>query len=256
MVQRWLEWAQLKAKVPKCRSMAIQASTGKRVSLTLSISGRVIPPAEDGAFKFLGMPVRVHSSNDDARSALRGSLLQMLTEIDKTPLTRQQKLRLFKQGVCPRLSWPLLVEDFPVTWMERVLQPLATKALKELAGLARHSNTSILFLPAKRGGLALPSLVKQHKKLQASKMVQLITSHDPGVRKVADLRLLEERKRQRMKFRPAVLVDSIRTQDHPQSRRALTGAVNTLLAEDEDEGLQSLTLPASSPRRDGQGLGG
>ena len=237
MVQCWLEWAQLKAKVPKCRSMAIQASTGKRVSPTLSISGRVIPPAEDGAFKFLGMLVRVHSSNDDARSALRGSLLQMLTAIDKTPLTRQQKLRLFKQGVCPRLSWPLLVEDFPVTWLERVLQPLATKALKEWAGLARHSNTSILFLPAKRGGLALPSLVRQHKKLQASKMVQLITSHDPGVRKVADLRLLEERKRQRMKFRPAVLVDSIRTQDHPQSRRALTGAVKTLLAEDEDEGL-------------------
>ena len=234
MVQRWLEWAQLKAKVPKCRSMAIQASTGKRVSPTLSISGRVIPPAEDCVFKFLGMLVQVHSSNDDARSALRGSLLQMLTAIDKT---RQQKLRLFKKGVFPRLSWPLLVEDFPVTWLERVLQPLATKALKEWAGLARHSNTSILFLPAKRGGLALPSLVRQHKKLQASKMVQLITFHDPGVRKVADLRLLEERKRQRMKFRPAVLVDSIRTQDHPQSRRALTGAVKTLLAEDEDEGL-------------------
>ena len=42
---------------------------------------------------------------------------------------------------------------------------------------------SILFLPAKRGGLALPSLVREHKKLQASKMVQLLMSHDPGVRK-------------------------------------------------------------------------
>ena len=31
IVQRWLEWAQLKAKVPKCRSLGIQASTGKRV---------------------------------------------------------------------------------------------------------------------------------------------------------------------------------------------------------------------------------
>ena len=67
--------------------------------------------AEDGAFKFLGMPVRVHSSNDDARSSLQGSLQRMLTVIDETPPTRQQKLRLFKHGVCPRLSWPLLVED-------------------------------------------------------------------------------------------------------------------------------------------------
>ena len=42
MVQCWLEWAQLKAKVPKCRSMAIQASTGKRVSPTLTISGTLL----------------------------------------------------------------------------------------------------------------------------------------------------------------------------------------------------------------------
>ena len=111
MVQRWLEWAHLTAKVPKCRSMAIQASTGKRVCPSLTISGDSIPPAEDGAFKFLGMPVRVHSSNDDARSSLQGSLQRMLTVIDETPPTRQQKLRLFKHGVCPRLSWPLLVED-------------------------------------------------------------------------------------------------------------------------------------------------
>ena len=71
------------------------------------------------------MPVRVHPSNDDARSSLRGSLQQMLTAFDKTPQTCQQKLHLFKYGVCPRLSWPLLVEDFPITWLERDLQPLA-----------------------------------------------------------------------------------------------------------------------------------
>ena len=83
----------------------------------------------------------------------------------------------------------------------------------------------------------MPSLVREHKKLQASKMVQVIMSHDPGVRKVADLRLLEEKKRQILKFKPAVLVDSIKTQDHPQSRRALSGAIKTLLAEEEDDGL-------------------
>ena len=69
------------------------------------------PCAEYGAFKFLGMPVRVHSSNDNARSSLRGSLQQMLMAIDQMPLSHQQ---------------------------ERDLQPLA---LKKWAGLARHSNT-------------------------------------------------------------------------------------------------------------------
>ena len=43
--------------------------------------------------------------------------------------------------------------------------------------------------------------------------------------------------KRRRDFRPAVLVDSIKMQDHPQSRRALSSAVKTLRAEEEDDGL-------------------
>ena len=160
---------------------------------------------------------------------------RFVSAIDDTPISRQQKLHLFKYGVCPRLSWPLLVEDFPLTWLEKELQPLATKALKKWAGLATSSNTSILFLPAKKGGLALPSLVGLYKRLQATKMVQLLTSHDAGVRKAADLRLVEEKGKKRLKFRPAALVDSIRSQDPPRNRRALTRAAMTLLTDEEDD---------------------
>ena len=160
---------------------------------------------------------------------------RFVSAIDDTPISRQQKLHLFKYGVCPRLSWPLLVEDFPLTWLERELQPLATKALKKWAGLATSSNTSILFLPAKKGGLALPSLVGLYKRLQATKMVQLLSSHDAGVRKAADLRLVEEKGKKRLKFRPAALVDSIRSQDPPRNRRALTRAAMTLLTDEEDD---------------------
>ena len=42
-VQRWLHWAQFKIKVLKCRSMALQASTGKSVDPSLSISDQIIP---------------------------------------------------------------------------------------------------------------------------------------------------------------------------------------------------------------------
>ena len=157
-------------------------------------------------------------------------LYKMLTAIDETPLTRQQKLRLFKHGVCPRLSWPLVVEDFPRTWLERHLQPLATKALKKWAGLTSSSNTSILFLP---GGLAIPSLVSLHKKLQVTKMVQLLTSRDPGVRKAANLRLAEEA-RQRLPSSHGQLHLDTRAFQESQSS-ALTGAAKTLLAEEEDK---------------------
>ena len=159
----------------------------------------------------------------------------MLSAIDATPLTRHQKLRLYKHGVCPQLSWPLHVQTFPTSWLEQVLQPMATKALKSWAGLARHSNSSVLFLSVKRGGLALPSLSGVHRELQASKMVQLVLSRDPGVRKVANLHLLEEKKSKRIKFKPAILVDSIRRQDLPRSCQALRRSVKSLLDEEEDD---------------------
>ena len=134
LVQQWLEWAQLKAKVPKCRSMSIQASIGKRLNPHLSVGGEAIPPAEeDNSFKFLGMQVHIYKNNDTARASLQEQLKQMLSAIDGTPLTHQQKLKLFRHGVCPRLSWSLLVEHFPITWLEHELQPLATKALKRWA---------------------------------------------------------------------------------------------------------------------------
>ena len=145
--------------------------TRKSVCPSLTISGDRIPPLEDNAFKFLGMPVRVYSSNDTARTYLE----QMLTTIDESLMSLQQNLHLFKHGVCPRISWPLLVEVFLVSWLERELQPLATRGLKNWAGPVTSSNTSTLFLHAKKDGFFLFSLVRLHKKLQAMKMVQLFS---------------------------------------------------------------------------------
>ena len=45
-----------------------------------------------------------------------------------------------------------------------------------------------------------------YEKLLAMKMVQLLVSREYGVQKAADLCLSEEKKKQRMKFKPAALV--------------------------------------------------
>ena len=86
LLQHWLEWVQLKAKVPKCCSMVLQVSSGKRICTSFTFSGDTIPPVEDDTLKFVGMPVHVASNN---RSALQDTLQQMLAAIDETPLTPQ-----------------------------------------------------------------------------------------------------------------------------------------------------------------------
>ena len=114
--------------------MSLQTSTGKTVNPNLTLGGEAIPEF-DGSFKFLGMSVRLHINNSTAKTTVVDDLKRMLEAVDKAPVTRQQKLRLYKQGICPRVSWSLLVEEFPVTWLERHLQPLATRFLKRWAGL-------------------------------------------------------------------------------------------------------------------------
>ena len=74
--------------------------------------------------------MRVCANSQDARASLKDRLSEMLVAIDSAPVTRQQKMRLYKLGICSRLSWPLLVEEFPTTWLDRELQPLATRYLK------------------------------------------------------------------------------------------------------------------------------
>jgi len=43
MVQKWLQWAHLKVKAPKSRSLSVQASTGKVMDPQLSVDGEAIP---------------------------------------------------------------------------------------------------------------------------------------------------------------------------------------------------------------------
>ena len=101
-----------------------------------------------------------------------------------------------------------------ITWLEGDLQPVVTKYLK-WSGLARSLNTEVLFLPSKLGGLVLPSVVNMYKKHQSSPMAQLFTSGNSGVCHVAQGHL---HTKQHVKFKPAVLVNSIRAQ-HPSKSR-------------------------------------
>jgi hypothetical protein len=55
--------------------------------------------------------------------------------------------------------------------------------------------------------------VSLYKRQKATRMVQVLKSSDPGVRKAANLQLEEERKKQRVKFRPAVLAANIRAEN-------------------------------------------
>ena len=78
--------------------------------------------------------------------------------MDRCPVTRRQKLKLYKLGICPRLNWPLTIQEFSISWIERELEAMATRFIKQWAGLAKSANPNLLYLPKRDSGLNLPSL--------------------------------------------------------------------------------------------------
>ena len=231
VVEKWLLWAGMKAKVPKCHSVAIEASTGKPIDPHLKLDGKEIPFLGQTSIKFLGLSISIPRNTNDIRRNLVSLLDKMLKTIDNIPVTRKQKLRLFTDGVCPRLSWLLLTEEFPLSWIETQVQPIATRFIKRWAGLTKSANTALLFLSRSEGGLQIPSITGVYQRLQVSRYAQLITSSDSCVRSIVESKLRKEDAAHRMKFRPVVEVRNSLCEDPSMNRKQIVKRVKAKVTE-------------------------
>ena len=230
----WLSWSGMKAKISKCASLGLQASTGKKIDPVLSLGNQRIPYTPDGV-KFLGLHVDVPADQATSRNTLVTRLDEMLRKVDACPLTRKQKLLVYRVGVCPSLTWLFSIEEFPISWVEKHLDPLASQSLKKWSGLARSANTVLLHLSGKDGGLNLPQLSSLHKRLQVSRQSHLLTSRDNCVRHMAEKALQKDLSLSRAKFRASKEVREAMCLDPGLSGKRLAKVTKQLVREEEDE---------------------
>ena len=175
------------------------------------------------------------SDGSAAKQELKARLKHLLQAVDGCLVTRHQKLKLFKLGICPRLNWLLTIYKYPITWIERELDSMTIKFLKKWAGLAKSANTGLLYLPQRDGGLNLPSPSSLYQCLQVSRQCQLLTSADPTVRLIAEENLKSEMASKRKKFCPAMVVQEAMKDDSSRTRRAFQIASMRKVKMDEDE---------------------
>ena len=165
----------------------------------------------------------------------------MLDSVNSCPLTRGQKLKVYRAGICPRLSWLLTIEALPISWVEKKLDALVTLYLKKWAGLARPANSAILYLPHKMGGLNLPLISVLYK---VAKQSQLLTSSDHCVRQMAERSLQKDLTLKRSKFRPSVVVRDVMAASPDFTRRSLSNGAKVMVQqevfEERHEQLRSL----------------
>ena len=122
--EMWLQWACMRAKVPKCCVLAIRR--GKVINKPQLTLGCVqIPPVGKEPIRFLGMPLS-NTLDDTHHKQLLVHKLQVscMAKVDQSYISRKQKLRIFCLAVCPRLAWDLAVVHLPISWVECQLDPL------------------------------------------------------------------------------------------------------------------------------------
>ena len=78
MVDRWLQWSGVRAKIPKCHRMAIQSSSGRCIDPKLQLADGTIPCAGSGPVKFLGMHVHIPHDAAQAKETPTRRLQEML----------------------------------------------------------------------------------------------------------------------------------------------------------------------------------
>ena len=232
-VEKWLQWTGMQAKVPKCHSLGVHASSGTSFDPCLSLNKQPIPFIGNMAIKFLGSTIQVPLDNTTIRNRLLSKLSQMLQRVDETPVTRNQKLRLYRAAICPRLNWDLTVNNVPLSWITRTMEATATRYLKRWSGLARSADPSRLYLPPSKGGLNLPSISLLYKKQQVSQACQLLVSADPTVRHTTTVEIRREEALQRGTHRPMLAARDLMAENPGSSKKALVTKAKATVTEDD-----------------------
>ena len=160
-VDRWLDWSGMKAKIPKCHCLALHASTARSFDPCLTLYGQPIHFIRTKSIKFFVVTIQVPADHHTIRVHLLTKLQSLLAKVDSPSITLHQKLILYRVGVFPRLSWDLMVNDLPLSWIASTLEPMTTYFLKKWVGLARSSEPSRLYFLKEHSGLGLPSISRR-----------------------------------------------------------------------------------------------
>ena len=227
--EQWLQWSGMKAKPCKCQCLAVEASTGRTYDPNLQIQGEKIQFIGKEPIRFLGGTIQVPNNPSLMRENILAKLTTLLDRVDQIPITRKQKLKLYRLGICPRLSWELTISEFPISWVEKTLDSLVTRYLKKWSGLAKPADPVRLFLPIEDGGLNLSLPSTLYQKLQVGKASLLITSPDNVVSHTVKERIDKESQQQRAKFRPFTLAQQAYSANPGASGRAVSNRAKKMV---------------------------
>ena len=132
-------------------------------------------------FKYLGMQIQFDLNDNLIRAAILSKLRTWLEKVNSTLLTGPMKAWIVNHHVCLKLSWSLIVYDFPKS-QANDWQDVVHKYYRRWMGLAKSAEPSILYRSRHHFGLGFKHLGDMREQLQVVRWHIMKTSTDPNAR--------------------------------------------------------------------------
>ena len=174
-----LDWARMKAKAVKSRSCVIKSGRSLHIE-PFSVNKEPIPSIQRNPVKTLGRIYDGNLSDRQAKIDLGVQIKSCLRTVDKSLLAGVMKLFTYQHTLLPRVSWPIMIYDVAMSWVEKYERSINV-SLRKWLGVSKNLTSVALFSTDSPLPLPLSSLTLEFKKRKVGALFQLSSSVDPNV---------------------------------------------------------------------------
>ena len=174
-----ITWARMKFKPAKSRSLVLKS--GKLTNrYKFKIQGDTIPTLSDNPVKALGKWYRPELNDQASMKETQDQLRTWMNLIGKSGLPGRYKAWIYQHGVLPRIVWPLMVYEFPLTTVE-AMERVVNGYIKKWLGIPKSFSSVGLYSVGNKLQLPFSSLVDVYKTTKARTVTMLKDSSDTRI---------------------------------------------------------------------------
>lgn len=177
--ERLISWARMSFKPAKSRSLVLKK--GKVVNMfRFKILETTIPTLSEKPVKSLGKLFDCTLKDTAAIQRTCGDLGVWLTKVDKSWLLGRFKAWIYHYAILPRVLWPLLLYDVPMSTVD-ALEKMISSYLRRWLGLPRSLSSAALYGSTNTLQLPFIGLSIECVVTQTREAMQYRDSRDPKV---------------------------------------------------------------------------
>jgi hypothetical protein len=179
-LEELIDWSRMAFKPAKSRSLVLRK--GKVIDhIRFKIGGDYIPTVTQKPVKSLGK--WFDDTLKDARGikSMEKQANEWMVTVDRSGLPGKYKAWCYQHGILPRLLWPLLVYDVPLSKVE-LLEMMISRYLRRWLGVPRSLCSIGLYSTSSKLQLPLKSVTEEFKATKARQVMMLRDCRDDKVK--------------------------------------------------------------------------